>query len=498
MHSNLTIGKRFLITSGVLLFLSFTLAAVAIAGLNSIRTNVHSLSVDSIPGLNDSASLAGVLQSLRGDYLTHIAEENAAGIQQALDAIATDTGRLAPLMKDYAATISHEDDRQNFNALQSEVTAVQAGWLKVLPVSTAGKNVEAYRLYQVEVSPHMTLAIAQLDKMVKWNKNFADETIAASNHSIELTWWFTLGMSLAVMVFGIGTSWFMVNVLHRQLNTTVDELSTGSAEIAAAASQVASTSQLMAQGASEQAASLEETSAAAEEINAMAVRNTQNTGEMTLMVADSQTAFDLTNVQLREMVSAMEEIDSSSSKIARIIKVIDEIAFQTNILALNAAVEAARAGEAGMGFAVVADEVRSLAQRCAGAAHDISDLIEESMVRSGAGMVKVGQVASAIQNITDQFFGIKRLVEQVGVSSKEQSEGIGQIRRSLSQMEQVTQNSAASAEEGAASAEQLNAQSLALQDIVGQLNQMAGIEAQPQSFRHGTRGLSERLQATSA
>ena len=237
---------------------------------------------------------------------------------------------------------------------------------------------------------------------------------------------------------------------------------------------MASSSQSLAQGSSEQAASLEETSATTNEINSMASRNSDNAGTMTEMVAGSQLEFVATNQQLNEMVAAMDEINDSSAKISKIIKVIDEIAFQTNILALNAAVEAARAGEAGMGFAVVADEVRNLAQRCAQAAKDTADLIEDSIGRSGSGKTKVAQVASAIQRMTDDFAKVKTLVDEVGSGSKEQTDGLEHIRRALSQMEQVSQSTAATAEQSAAAAQELNAQSEALKTIVVRLNSMVG------------------------
>jgi methyl-accepting chemotaxis protein/methyl-accepting chemotaxis protein-1 (serine sensor receptor) len=170
----------------------------------------------------------------------------------------------------------------------------------------------------------------------------------------------------------------------------------------------------------------------------------------------------------------MSEIHTQSGKISKIIKVIDEIAFQTNILALNAAVEAARAGEAGMGFAVVADEVRNLAQRSAQAAKDTAALIEESIAKSNDGKVKVDQMAAAIHTITEEFDRVKVLVDEVNQGSQEQTRGIEQVARAVVQMQQVTQTTAAGAEESAAAAQELNAQSEALKAVVARLSAMVG------------------------
>jgi methyl-accepting chemotaxis protein len=165
----------------------------------------------------------------------------------------------------------------------------------------------------------------------------------------------------------------------------------------------------------------------------------------------------------------MGEITGSSQKISKIIKVIDEIAFQTNILALNAAVEAARAGEAGMGFAVVADEVRNLAQRCAQAARDTAALIEESIAKSDGGKSKVDRVAGALRRVTEEAAQVKTLVDEVSLGSKEQARGLEQISKAITQMGNAGQSTAATAEESAAAAEELTAQAATLTDIGQQL-----------------------------
>jgi methyl-accepting chemotaxis protein/methyl-accepting chemotaxis protein-1 (serine sensor receptor) len=168
----------------------------------------------------------------------------------------------------------------------------------------------------------------------------------------------------------------------------------------------------------------------------------------------------------------MGAIHDSSQHVAKIIKTIDEIAFQTNILALNAAVEAARAGQAGMGFAVVADEVRSLAQRSAEAAKDTSRLIEASIANASQGHVKVGVVEHSMSRITESVTRVKHLVEQVSVASREQAQGIDQVSQAITQMEKVTQTTAATAEESAAASEELNAQAESSMTAVARLDVM--------------------------
>jgi methyl-accepting chemotaxis protein/methyl-accepting chemotaxis protein-1 (serine sensor receptor) len=284
-----------------------------------------------------------------------------------------------------------------------------------------------------------------------------------------------MSITLVLLALGVGAAvaW-VIKGINSTLQSSIVELNDGAEQVATAAGQVSSSSQSLAQGASQQAASLEETSASSEEINSMARKNTDNSRSTAELLALSQEKVGQANRYLEEMVVSMDLITDSSGKISKIIKVIDEIAFQTNILALNAAVEAARAGEAGMGFAVVADEVRSLAQRSAQAAKDTAALIEDSITRSGEGKIKVDQVALAIRAVTEDAAKVKVMVDEVSLGSEEQSRGIDQIGRAIVQMEQVTQTNAASAEESAAAAEELSAQSETLKDVIGRLHEMVG------------------------
>jgi methyl-accepting chemotaxis protein len=202
----------------------------------------------------------------------------------------------------------------------------------------------------------------------------------------------------------------------------------------------------------------------------MANRNHENAGATAAMVTDAAVRFEKTELSLTKMVTAMDGINTSSEKISHIIKVIEQISFQTNILALNAAVEAARAGEAGMGFAVVAEEVRSLAGRCATAAQETSTLVEDCLLKSRSGKVMVKEVATEIRSITGESAKMKGMVDEINVGSAEQSRGIEQISKTIMHMEQITQSNAASAEETAAAAGELTGQAGVVRDIVVRLS----------------------------
>jgi hypothetical protein len=253
------------------------------------------------------------------------------------------------------------------------------------------------------------------------------------------------------------------------LQQTSDALQAGAGQVASAAAQMARSSDALSQGAMDQAASLEETSASMEEMASMTRSNADNSRAAVDLIANVDRRVRESNVALADMVVSMGSIQGSSRQMAKIVKAIEEIAFQTNILALNAAVEAARAGEAGKGFAVVADEVRNLAQRSAEAARDTARLIETSIETARSGKEKVDQVEAFMAGITDGVVNVKELVDDVSSASLQQTQGIHQISQALAQMEKVTQTTAATAEESAASAEQLRAQANTATALVREL-----------------------------
>jgi methyl-accepting chemotaxis protein/methyl-accepting chemotaxis protein-1 (serine sensor receptor) len=254
-----------------------------------------------------------------------------------------------------------------------------------------------------------------------------------------------------------------------------------SGQIHGAAQQISAGGDSLAAGATEQAAALEETSASVTELSAMTAKGAENSQAAARNVAESDRKVNHAVESLEQMVMSMKQLDAASAKISKIMKVIDGIAFQTNILALNAAVEAARAGEAGAGFAVVADEVRNLAQRCAGAARETAELIEASVSGTRSGLDQVEQVTLAIQDIARSVGAVKLLVDEVSAGSQEQARGFQQIARAVVQMEAVTQKTAATAEESAAASQEMHNQVGGLRAMTGRLLDL--VETKPDAAR---------------
>jgi methyl-accepting chemotaxis protein len=279
-------------------------------------------------------------------------------------------------------------------------------------------------------------------------------------------------------LLAIAAAWFVIRSITRPISAIADLLSSESNQTYGAALTVAEVSSSMADGASRQAASLEESSASLHEMASMTQRNSESAQSAKNLAAEARSTADAGARDMEAMNGAMAAIHSSSAEISKIIKTIDEIAFQTNILALNAAVEAARAGEAGAGFAVVAEEVRNLAQRSAQAAKETAAKIEDASSKSEQGVAISGQVAASLSAIVERIRQLDEMVGGIAQASHEQSEGITQLNQAVAGMDQITQTNAGLAEQASTSAQKLQAQSAEVKAAVGNLLQMVhGIAA---------------------
>ncbi|AVG38968.1 methyl-accepting chemotaxis protein [Achromobacter insolitus] len=271
----------------------------------------------------------------------------------------------------------------------------------------------------------------------------------------------------------------------------VDEINVGSREISAGNTDLSSRTE-------QQAASLEETAASMEQLASTVKQNADNARQANQLAASASDVAERGGSAVSEVVSTMQEISASSRKISEIVSVIDGIAFQTNILALNAAVEAARAGEQGKGFAVVAGEVRSLAQRSAQAAKEIKGLIEDSVTKVGAGSQQVERAGATMQEIVASVKRVTDIMGEISAASEEQSSGIDQVNRAVSQMDEVTQQNAALVEEAAAAAGSLQEQAQRLAEAVSVFKINAGEVIEVSAQQLAAQRSAPRMPAPSA
>lgn len=473
---SITIGKKLFLSFGAALALTLAVSCLSLLSIGSLGSNLDEVAkVEAVKWY-----LASDISTIMSDFL---AEERGILAQSFMKDKAVMEGynqqfhesraKFKKRVDQFIPLIETEVGRRGIQELQADEEQIAQSYEEFYRLASAGQTEAASAMVKDKVLPLILQSKATSDQLVQHQSERMDEAVKAAESRVSQSRWVMVLMIALSLLVGVGMV-YLVRQINNSLRRTATELSEGAGQTASAAAQVSAASQSLAQGSSEQAASLEETSASSEEINSMARKNTENSSTAANLVVQSQQKFEETNRALDQMVVAMGEINTSSDKISKIIKVIDEIAFQTNILALNAAVEAARAGEAGMGFAVVADEVRNLAQRCAQAAKDTASLIEESIGKSNEGKTKVDQVAVAIRAITAESAKVKTLVDEVNVGSQEQARGIQEISKAIAQMEQVTQSTAANAEESASASEELMAQSEAVRAVVQRLSAMVG------------------------
>jgi methyl-accepting chemotaxis protein len=471
-----TLGTKMNAGIGVMAVAMLILSAVAVTTVRSLGSalqNAYRVEArQSMLTTRLQTELAQLTASMRGLTLSAVAHD-ARRVRQDTDAVARAMEAFDKDVKELAPLVNGVEETRALQAVQTAFAAWKQELPSYLELARKGLAEETNRM-RTEIFVPLREKLEKETGVLydRHTAQLAEFERQAKSKATGSLYVLILGNLLALVALALVMflMWKEISVL-RQLAM---EIAGGARQVATASEQVSSASQSLAQGASEQAASLEETSASAEEVNSMTQKNAQNARSADDETTRAGVLLKETVERVREMIGSMQKINISSEKISKIIKVIDEIAFQTNILALNAAVEAARAGEAGMGFAVVADEVRNLAQRSAQAARDTAQLIEESISHSKQGKVRLDEVTASVQKVVENSDRIKMLANQMNLGSQEQARGIEQISKAVVQMQQVTQSSAANAEQGASAGEEMSEQAKHLTQAVQRLYQMVG------------------------
>ena len=399
---------------------------------------------------------------------------DASKAAAAREALAVTVSQIQRMQKDQIemekldATLKDEAKNVLLAKLQSTAITFRDGLEQVVTGEQARAKILAEQINRV--APEFTATVARVKTAVHTYQSELESRTSTEQRRNE-----TVVMTITSVGLALGAvfAWLITRGVTRRITEVAARLATESDKTGAAAMQVSQASHSMASGASQQAASLEETSSSLHEMASMTSRNSENAQNAKTLANQARQTADAGAVDMEQMKTAMSAIKGSSTEISKIIKTIDEIAFQTNILALNAAVEAARAGEAGLGFAVVADEVRNLAQRCAGAAKETADKISASTEKSEQGARISEKMAANLAAIVDKTRQLDERIGEIAQSSHEQSEGIGQLNSAVASMDKITQENAALAEESSASAEELKSQAEQVRLAVNDLMLMA-------------------------
>jgi methyl-accepting chemotaxis protein len=475
--SQFTLRTKFILSFGVLLVLTGALTITSVHAMNSLNAEIDRVVHHMWVQADRTSQLEGRLSELAGyqqAILLRSILSDSSGVERSRAGAAEAETRVASLFSELAPSLDSAKDREMVGSLQLKADAARALREEVTRLIAVQQMDAALRIVAEKLLPAYEDIQQQSASLL--NDQRREMTTAAEIAQSKAST--NRVVALVVIACTVICALLIALALRRmvaELNTVTGEVAKGAGQVAQAARQMKTVSDSLSQGATEQSASLEQTSASTEQINSMVHKNAENSKIVAEFTTTANRLLTEANQKLNQMLESMKDISTSSEKISKIIRVIDEIAFQTNILSLNAAVEAARAGEAGMGFAVVADEVRNLAQRCSQAAKDTSVLIAESITHARTGKVRLDEVAQAMQEVTTNSAEIGRLSEQVSHGSDEQARGIEQISRAILQIQEVTVKTSASAEQGAAAGSQMHSESEHLNSTVERLRKMLGL-----------------------
>ena len=481
-------------------------AALALFQMGVIYQSVHKLVARDVTGLHAAYEANLLIGHMRRYVRDMLIETNVDVIRAGKAEVAKTGAAFEAACKDVEPTLITENGRAALAQIREVYPSYIAGCYEIL--ETAGRGKQAEAVAQLQKTTGVGAKMAEgLRKMCDIKMEVTKRTGQECGETYEQSKFTTIVSITVCVALSLLLGWFLagyfskalaksVEVLERMakgdftkkmevkstdevgrmgraMNAAVDAIRetlldtrTVADTVAVAAQQLSAASEEISTGAQEQASSLEETASSLEEITSTVRQNADNAQQANQLALGARQVAEKGGHVVGQAVKGMAEINEASKKIADIITAIDEIAFQTNLLALNAAVEAARAGEQGRGFAVVAGEVRNLAQRSASAAKEIKGLIQDTVHKVEAGTELVNQSGKSLDDIVNSVKRVTDIVSEIAAASREQTCGIEQVNKAVTQMDQVTQANASQTEELSGTAEGLASQAAQLQELV--------------------------------